>query len=155
MDAIFADKRKLTQNELLALIANVLSDRYLFAKLIALQFTVLEQNVEYSDVLAFKQMMHERLTHTGRMLEECSPIVHRGQGFRLLMWMYAMVIGLIQMAEPSPVLQNIYAKERGMSKFQVNFSKEYFTMLGAILGGLASGPGKQLKKRGGHHEHAV
>ena len=144
-----ANKRNLTKDELLTLIAKVLGNRYLFAKLIALQYTVLEHNVEYSDVLAFKQMMHERLSHTGHILEECSPIIHRGQGFRLLMWMYSMVIGLIQMAEPSPVLQRIYAKERGMSKFQVNFSEEYFPMLGSILDGWATAPAKQLKKARG------
>ena len=148
MDSMFTEKRNLTKDELLALIAKVLNNRYLFAKLIALQYTVLEHNVEYSDVLAFKQMMHERLSRTGHILEECSPIINQGQGFHLLMWMYAMVIGLIQMAEPSPVLQRIYAKERGMSRFQVNFSEEYFTMLGAILDGWAIARAKQLKKAG-------
>jgi AcrR family transcriptional regulator len=155
MDDVFADKKNVAKEELLALLASVLGKRYLLAKLIAIQYTVLEHNVEYSDVLAFKQMMHERLTRTGRLIEKSSHVVRPGRGFQLLMWMYAMVIGLIQMSEPSPVLKRIYTKEPGMNKFLVNFKEEYFEMLGVIIDGWANKSTKRSKKQGGDHEHAV
>jgi TetR/AcrR family transcriptional regulator len=155
MDRLFEDKRNLTKEELLTLFAMVLGDRYLLAKLIAIQYTVLEHNVGYSEILKFKHMMIERLTRTGRLLEKCSPVISPGRGFQLLMWMYAMVIGIFQTSEPSPVLKRIYMKEPGMNKFQMNFKEEYFEMLGAILGGWAKSSRKQSKKRGGDHEHAV
>jgi len=146
MDAMFSEKRNVTKEGLLALFNEVLGNRSLLAKLITIQYTVLENNVAYADILDFKRMMIERLTRTGRLIEESSSVVPPGQGFRLIMWMYAMVIGLFQMASPSQKLARIYTQEPGMTKFLMNFKEEYFEMLRAILSGWENAQAKHLRK---------
>jgi AcrR family transcriptional regulator len=140
MDATFGEKKNLSKSELLTILMDVLKRHYLLAKLIALQHSILEHNVDYGDVAEHKRMMIERIIRTGGILERCSPSIPPGRGFRLLMWMSAMVIGLFQLSEPAPVLKRVYSKEPGTDKFRIDFGKEYFEMLGTILDGLKKGP---------------
>ena len=141
MDVALAHKKNLSKGELLTLLKEVLGRHYLLAKLIAIQYAILEHNVEYGDIAEYKRMMVERIIRTGSLLEQCSPSIPPGRGFRLLMWMSAMVIGLFQLSEPTPILKRVYSKEPGTNKFLINFGEEYFEMLDTILDGLIKNGG--------------
>lgn len=112
------------------------------ARLLALLHGVLEQNVERAPVLHFKRMLLERLAKSGKLLEARLPFLPEHGGARLLLTLHALVIGLRQMADPAPVVKEIWELPE-MAPLKVDFAKELEAALENLLAGLERTRGKR------------
>ena len=83
------------------LLTTSLQKRDILMRLLPLLHAVLERNIPYPVVLAFKQHLHTFVLQTGQQIEQSLSFLHPGQGAELVMSAYAGLIGLQSMAEPS------------------------------------------------------
>lgn len=104
-------------------------------RLIAILHTILEQNIDFTTALAFKQMLRERVLQTGSLLEAALPFLRPGEGAQLLLRIHAMAIGFQHLAEPAPVVKGVLEKP-GLDIFNINFKDEFLTTLSTLLEGL-------------------
>jgi AcrR family transcriptional regulator len=118
------------------LIAGSLAARPSLGDLLGLVHNVLEQNIEPEVALAFKQMLLERLTLGGRALEAVLPRLAAGSGRRLLLRIYAMVVGLRQMADPSPTVAKVLELPQ-MEPLRVDFERDLGETIVHLVRGLA------------------
>lgn len=107
----------------------------LLPRLVAIMHVVLEQNIGYAEARALKRMLADRALHTGGLFERCLPYLRPGRGAKLLTLISALTIGLTHMAEPAPVIREIYKKDAELRSFQIDFATEFFDALESILDG--------------------
>ncbi len=88
-------------------IATSLASQPTLLDLLTIVHNVLEQNIEFDTALSFKQMLAQRLEFGGAIFERALPGLPRGEGQRLLLRIYAAVVGLRQMSDPSPVVAKV------------------------------------------------
>lgn len=139
MDRSFAEiagaSEKAARDRVLNALSNMLKPDALLIGLIPIVHTVLEQNIGYAQAREFKRMLLKGLQRTGALFEECLPYLRRGQGVTFLLWMYALVIGLSQMATPAPVIKEVFRKNPALRVMQIDFGASYADALAAILDG--------------------
>lgn len=80
-----------------------LQEHDILLRLLPILHVVLERNIPYPVVLAFKQHLRAFLLQTGGQIEQSFSFLDTGQGIELFMSAYAALIGLQSMAEPSLV----------------------------------------------------
>jgi len=119
------------------LLSQSLVSRPVAVRLIVISQAILEHNIDYTSALSYKQMLNAHIVQTGSILEECLPYLQPGQGARLILWIYLLVIGVQSVAEPAPVVQRTLT-EPGMETFQVDFQLEISAILTVLLDGLAA-----------------
>lgn len=117
------------------LFADSLTQRPPLRRLLGLQGSVLEQNVEYERALRFKWRLAGRLTATGSQLERRTVFLRPGDGTRLLLQIQALIVGLETQAEPAPVVRRIL-EAPGLDALRVDFDREFRSAVGALLTGL-------------------
>lgn len=105
-------------------------------RLIVISQAILEHNIDFPVALAFKQVLHARMAQTGALLEACLPFVARGEGIRLVLWIYLLIVGVQNAAEPAPVVRQILDSP-GMEAYRVDFLPEITQILTVLLKGLA------------------
>lgn len=135
LEGMTASKKKATNRSLLKCLQTVFQAHPLLPKLVAIMHILLEHNVTYDEARTFKQMLSQRLLRTGALLEACLAHLKPGQGAKFVLWLSAFVIGLTHMAEPAPVIQELYRKEPGLRMFQVDFDAHFFDALETLLDG--------------------
>lgn len=118
-----------------ALIAETLLERAALARLLPL-LSLLEQNVALEAERGFKQFLRVHLLATGALLEQRLPTLTPGVGAQLLLQIYAFMIGLRSLAEPTPVAQQAL-QDAGMELFVVDFSTMLSQTIHTLLRGLA------------------
>jgi AcrR family transcriptional regulator len=131
-----AAQESCTVDRLVDLIGRSIQDRPAMIRLIAISHAVLERNIDFSAALGFKQALRSRITQTGALLEACLPFLKPGEGAQLLLRIYALVIGIQSVAEPTPIVQQALEKP-GMECFKINFLDEFSDVLKTLLNGLA------------------
>jgi AcrR family transcriptional regulator len=104
-------------------------------RLLAIMATILEHNVAFETALEFKRMLHERAGSVGARLEARLPWLAAGEGGRMLVYLHALVVGLWQQAEPSPVVARILG-EPEMAAIRVDFERDLGILLRALLTGM-------------------
>lgn len=117
------------------IICGTLSRRPALMRLFAILHTILEQNIDYQTALAFKQMLLQRITRLGTALEAGLPIMQTGQGVQAAMWIYTFLLGLQQLTNPAPLVQEVIAREPGMEVFAYDFCDECVAVVTALLSG--------------------
>lgn len=125
-------------DRVLTALRGMLKEDSLLVSLIPILHTILEQNIGYDKAKEFKEMLGQRLRHTGMLLEKCLTFVEKGQGTTFLLWMYALVIGFTQMAAPSPVIKKVFQNNPALRMMQIDFGRSYVDALGVILDGWKS-----------------
>jgi AcrR family transcriptional regulator len=103
--------------------------------LLGLLHGVLEQNLDFEAALGVKRRLRERVLSTGGRLESLFPALGPGGGARLLLRVHALVVGLVQLANPSPVVREVL-REPGMDLFDVDLSRELESTLSALFASL-------------------
>jgi len=142
-------KRRLAVPEFLSQLGAVQQRHHLLSQLMAISHSVFERNIGYDQALAFKQMTARRLQAVGGLMEQALGFLRPGQGVQLLMWMYAMVIGFVQLAQPAPVIRKVYQRDPEVGKLQIDFGQQYYECLGSILDGWKTqNRGRKSGKRG-------
>ncbi|MCC6626099.1 MAG: TetR family transcriptional regulator [Chloroflexi bacterium] len=122
------------------LVATALTDALLarpaLVRLLGLLHGVLEHNVDPAAALNFKRAHLAGLTTTGGSIESVWPGLRPGDGVRLLLRLHALVIGLGELAEPSPAArQALWTPE--LRPLLVDFGGELTATLVALLRGMA------------------
>ncbi|MDH3200693.1 MAG: TetR family transcriptional regulator [Myxococcales bacterium] len=106
-------------------------------RLLALLHTVLEQNITEQDAVAFKAFLARKMGRTGIELERLIPALEPGQGARLLLQVHAVVVGIGQASDPSPVVNR--ALERpDLQHLQMDLPTELCVALSALFRGFAA-----------------
>lgn len=115
-------------------IAATLAERPALIRLLALLHPVLERNTDASSLRVFKHRLLE-LTREAAALLEKNLHLKPGAGTRVVLWMHALVVGLGQMASPSPTLAKLLAEDEALSVFRLDFRAELESALTALFTG--------------------
>jgi AcrR family transcriptional regulator len=112
-----------------------LERRAALTRLLPIAASVLEHNIPLETARAYKERLLERSTRSGALLERQLPFLAPGDGFWLLMQIYALVVGLGQMADPAPIVRQVL-EEKPLSVLQVDFSPAFRRTITTFLYGL-------------------
>jgi AcrR family transcriptional regulator len=116
-------------------VAESLQGQETLTRLLALLQTVLEQNVTVEQVRGFKERLLEAIARAGALVEKRLAFLRPGEGGRFFIHLHALVTGLRQMADVSPVTREVLALPH-MAPLRVDFTQELTEALTALLRGL-------------------
>lgn len=119
-----------------AAVAASLGARPGFSRLLALLHSVLEQNIAVEHVAAFKTMLLEGINRLGTALESCLPSLGPGGGGVALLRIYALIIGLQQLADPAPAAARAMEQHPELAAFRISFESELAAGAEALLEGM-------------------
>jgi len=122
-------------DEFIAEVGATLENRPILIRLIAILHAVLEQNIDFETAYHFKQMLLERIGHTGTLVEAILAFLKPGDGVFLMLHTYALIIGVQQLAEPAPIVRQVIAQKE-LNVFQVDFMEYFLATLKIFLNGL-------------------
>lgn len=125
--------RPMSQNEFVDYLAQDLSARPRFLRLIAIMHTVLERNIDLATAVDFKRLLAMHAHRSGARIEARVQRVPAGFGQRLLLWLHALAIGLHHMATPAPVVREAIRADAGLEVFDIDFARELRAMLARLL----------------------
>jgi AcrR family transcriptional regulator len=109
--------------------------RETLARLLSILPTIVEHNVDYDAALRFKRQVMRRAEVTGHRLEARLPFLRPGEGARLLVHLHALVIGVWQLAEPSPVIRRVMETPE-LAPARVAFEEDLRFLLVTLLAGM-------------------
>ena len=95
---------------------------------LAIQCPAFERNADIDCVAGFKGRIGMRLARLGGVVESIYPSLKAGDGTRLLIHSYALMLGLWQLIAPSPVRQQLHVRAE-LSMFRL----DYYPQLEAAL----------------------
>ena len=124
-----------TPEEAADVVVRSLRGRETLARLLSIQPAIVEHNVDYEAALRFKQGVMRRAEVTGRRLEARLPFLRPGEGARLLVHLHALVIGVWQLAEPSPVIRRVMQAPE-LAPARVDFDEDLRFLLVTLLRGM-------------------
>lgn len=105
------------------LAASSLAARERLTDLLPILHAVLEHNIEPGTALGLKRMLRDRLDAGGTVLESSLDGLAPGDGRRLLLRVHALVVGLRQMADPSPTVASVLEREE-LATLRIDFESE-------------------------------
>lgn len=130
VDKALGAQRKMSPEDIARMLADSLTRRPALTRMLTLVSRVLE-NLEPTRVQQFKLDMFLRLRKTGQLLER-----HLGwkanAGVRMLLRVYALIVGLRILAEPGPVAQAAMQHPE-LFPYLTDFNREMNTILLALL----------------------
>jgi AcrR family transcriptional regulator len=115
-----------------------ISARPRLMKLLALLHAVLEQNASGESILRFKRSLRERFDRAAPLLEQRLGL-EASEGLHLLMQLYALLIGLWQVAEPAPAVQAVLEAHADLAIFRIDFAAAFERAALALLRGWLAG----------------
>lgn len=118
------------------LLIRTLRPRRDLLRLLSILHAILEKNVGDATLLAFKRSVLARVEGTGARIEHALPFLRSGEGARLLFRIYALVVGLWQVAVPGPVVARAL-EDPSVRTMRIDFFGALGEMLDALLEGLA------------------
>ena len=120
-------------------VARSLRERDTLTDLLTILHSVLEHNIDPEAALAFKRMLRDKLVDGGAVLQRVLPQMPPGGGVRLLIRVHALVVGLRQMADPSPSVAEVLRREE-LAVLRVDFEAELAAAIAALIRGMATEP---------------
>ncbi|WP_437280735.1 TetR family transcriptional regulator [Sorangium sp. So ce375] len=117
-----------------SILSTTLAARDAMTRLLGILHSVLEQNVSYEAALRFKLSLLGHIERTGVLLERCLPSLAPGEGGPTLIRMYALLIGMRQVCDPSDVIRDIRSRP-DMGLFRINFGEEIRASFALLLSG--------------------
>lgn len=116
------------------LIVDSLAERPALARLFAIAHTILEHNIDYDTTRRYKQVLMERVLHTGKLLEARFHFLDDGAAF--LMRAYTLVIGIENVARPAAIVADVLEQETELAAlFKVDFINELTYMIRILIKG--------------------
>jgi AcrR family transcriptional regulator len=133
-DAVARDAARWSADQLARAITDTLGDRPALRRLIPLCHGVLERNVGDERLAAFKQRLLRRLFGTGAVVELKLGLARRGDGVQLLLFAWALIIGLGSQAEPGGTLARVLARPEFVP-LRPDFARDLRTALTILING--------------------
>lgn len=124
-----------TPEDAAEVIVRSIRGRETLARLLSILPTIVEHNVDYDTALRFKRQVMHRADVTGHRLEARLPFLRPGEGARLLVHLHALVIGVWQLAEPSPVIRRVMETPE-LAPARVDFEEDLRFLLVTLLAGM-------------------
>lgn len=118
-----------------AAVAHTLATRETLSDLLPLLHTVLEQNIDLDTAAAFKQMLLDKVGSGGTAVERAVPGLAPGDGVKVLLRLHALLVGLRQMADPSPTVAEVLTRPE-MAPLRIEFESELSASLAAMVRGM-------------------
>lgn len=112
-----------------------LAKRHVLRELLVILHTILEQNVDQQTAAAFKTVLRDKVLQGGEALENLWPGMPAGSGPRTLLRIYALLIGLQQLAFPAPAIAGVLERE-DMAPLRFDFQHDLAVAVGDMLRGL-------------------
>ncbi|HEU0300741.1 MAG TPA: TetR family transcriptional regulator [Longimicrobium sp.] len=112
-----------------------IAGRETLARLLSILPGIVEHNVEFDAALRFKRQVMHRAEVTGHRLEARLPFLRAGQGARFLVHLHALVIGVWQLAQPSPVIRRVMETPE-LAPARVDFEEDLRLLITALLKGM-------------------
>jgi AcrR family transcriptional regulator len=132
------------------LIADTTAARPAFRVLLGVLHGVLEQNLPEHTALSFQREWLARTLSLGVLLERALPFLAEGQGLHLLLQLYALIIGVQCLAEPSARVHQLLERPE-LASFRLEFSRECLRGARALMVGLKAendlAQGRQIANR--------
>jgi AcrR family transcriptional regulator len=126
-------RRPRSARTLAATLAASVAGRPMLRELLSRMHSTLEANVPPGEVLEFKRRLAALLAGGGALLEQALPGL-AGRGEQALLVTYALVIGLGQLAEPSPAAAAALAAEPALeARFRIPFEPTLAGLLDTLL----------------------
>jgi TetR/AcrR family transcriptional regulator len=117
-------------------IVDSLADRQDLLRLGALLHSVLERNLSVEAAREFKLTFDAGLSATAGKLAPALHLASQEEARRFLRWLQVSILGLCQMAYPSPVVEAAMAQEPRLAHMVIDFRRELRAMLGVMLTGM-------------------
>jgi TetR/AcrR family transcriptional regulator len=108
LEAWFAEFARVLDAPTPQVIANSISSRPILVRLLALQASILEHNLSFEAALGFKNFLAQQSATVVPKLQHWLP---KTNGLEVLQILNALVIGLAQLAHPSPTVQKALEQE--------------------------------------------
>ena len=133
--------------KLAAVICDSLLSKEPLGRLLAVLQTVLEHNVSRASIERFKRELALRLAATGARIDNKVPL-REGEGARALLHANALLVGLQQMADSAPLVQEVLA-DPALGWLEIDFPRELRASLIIYFEGLINGrlPWNRVKRR--------
>jgi AcrR family transcriptional regulator len=128
-------EREWTPEDAAEAVVRSVRGRETLARLLSIQPAIVEHNVDYDAALRFKRQVMRRADVTGRRLEARLPFLRAGEGARLLVHLHALVIGVWQLAQPSPVIRRVMEAPE-LAPARVDFEEDLRLLITALLKGM-------------------
>lgn len=125
-------------NEFVNFVTNSLTERPLFLKLATILHSILEENTPEPDILAFKQFLLREIHNTGTLLENGTVFTPKGEGARLLINIYILLLGVQLLASPSGAVLSILEKEPQLASLRFSFEREFSRALQLHIKGISA-----------------
>lgn len=119
---------------LAALVATKMAERPTVRRLLALLHPTLEQNVDHDAVRSFKLRGAAAMAPTAERLERLVTAFVPGDGFRFLVHVHALVVGVGQVSEVSRVVAEVL-EDPDLAPFRVDFTENLTELLELVLRG--------------------
>lgn len=136
LEQALSEGGRYTEERVARTIATTLAAQPLLTPLLVLLGTVLEQNIAVERIVAFKTALLSRLGAAGQKLERRLPDLPAGHGPQTLLRVYALVIGLHQLTDPSPAVRKALEQPE-LSPLVMHFEAELTPLLTALFRGLS------------------
>ncbi|MBI5959619.1 MAG: TetR family transcriptional regulator, partial [Chloroflexi bacterium] len=117
------------------LLSRTLDQQPALIRLLAITHVILEQNIDLDTALQFKHFLLDRLWQTGILLETCLTFLDQGEGIRVLLRCYALLLGVQQLAHPSPAAAQALEADLRLAVFKIDFAREFSAGISALLHG--------------------
>lgn len=121
-----------------ALLCAALEQQHALVRLLPIAASILEHNIPPGTARSYKQFLLERSAHSAALLEQRLVFLAPGDGLWLLLQIYALIVGLGQMAEPAPVVRAVL-EEAPMAPLRITFAPAFARSLATLLRGLERG----------------
>lgn len=117
-------------------IASSLASRNALLHLGALLHAVLERNLPVETARAFKLEVEAGLCAIAPAVAHALRLESENEARRFLRWLQASIVGLHQVASPTPAVRAAIAGEPRLAGLAIDFPNELRAMLGALLSGM-------------------
>jgi AcrR family transcriptional regulator len=101
-----------------------LAERPAFLRLLAITHGTLERNVALEGIVRFKRMLRDHLLQTGTLLATQLQLAGPEQGIRLLLHIYALVIGIQSLSDINAAGLAALANAPDLALFRIDFASE-------------------------------
>ncbi|MNK48249.1 Fatty acid metabolism regulator protein [compost metagenome] len=112
-------------------------------RFMALLEGILEHNVAVESAMEFRRRMAMRLSAIGARLEVCLPYLRPGEGARFALHTQALMVGMLQHANPSPAVKRML-QAPGLEVLNIDYLTEVTEAMELLLFGLASRRGAPM-----------
>jgi AcrR family transcriptional regulator len=119
-----------------ALLSETLDARAALTRLLPIAASVLEHNIPLAAARSYKEVLLDRSTRSGALLERRLGFLAPGDGTWVLLQVYALVVGLGQMSDPSPLVCGLL-EDPSLAPLRVTFGPAFRRAATSLLRGMA------------------